>query len=60
MNIRAVASRAIAVGVFLLVYPVVGAMSAELSSIPSGAVACEGSVYTVDPDPKGTNERFNY
>ena len=57
MNIRAVVSGVIAVGVLLLVYPVVGAMSAELSPIPSGAVACEGSVYTVDPDPKGTNVR---
>jgi SH3-like domain-containing protein len=56
-NIRAVTSRVIAVGVLLLVYPAVGAMSAELSSIPSGALACEGSVYTVDPDPKGTNVR---
>ena len=30
---------------------------AESSSIPSGAVTCKGSVYTVDPDPKGTNVR---
>ncbi len=41
----------------LVDYPVVRAMSTELSSIPSGAVACEGSVYTADPDPKGTNVR---
>ena len=58
MNIRVVALRVIAVGVLLLVYPMAGAMSAELSSVPSGAVACEASVYTADPDPKGTNVRF--
>jgi SH3-like domain-containing protein len=57
VNVRGVASRVIAVGVLLVAYPVVGAISAELNSIPSGAVACEGSVYTADPDPKGINVR---
>ncbi|MGA2937880.1 MAG: SH3 domain-containing protein [Syntrophobacteraceae bacterium] len=57
VNIKAVTSRVMAAGALLVVYPVVGAISAELSSIPSGAVTCEGSVYTVDPDPKGTNVR---
>lgn len=56
-NIRVVASRVLAAGVLLVVYPMVGAISAELRSIPSGAVTCEGSVYAVDPDPGGTNVR---
>jgi SH3-like domain-containing protein len=55
--LRAVISKVIAIGILLMVCPVVPAISAELSSIPSGAVACKGSVYTVDPDPKGTNVR---
>ena len=35
----------------------VGAIAADLSSIPSNAIVCAGSVYTVDPDTKGTNVR---
>jgi SH3-like domain-containing protein len=57
VNLRAVISKAMAAGVLLLVYPVAGAISAELGPIPSGAVACGGNAYTVDPDPKGINVR---
>lgn len=47
----------ITIWVLLAIYPLAGAMAAELSPIPPGAVSCTGQVYTVDPDPKGTNVR---
>ncbi|MHC1729059.1 MAG: SH3 domain-containing protein [Syntrophobacteraceae bacterium] len=56
-EMRAFALRVIAAGVLFVVYPVVGAIYAEPGSIPYGAVTCEGFVYTVDPDPEGTNIR---
>ncbi len=57
MNVGAVISKVAAAGVLLMVCPVGGAISAELGPVPSGSVACERSVYTVDPDPEGTNVR---
>lgn len=54
---RSVLSIVILGGVFLLLYPINRAMSAELAPIPSGTVACAGWAYIIDPDPEGTNIR---
>ncbi len=56
MIIRAVLSGFLASGVLLPVLSV-GAAASEVTEIPHGAVSCSGSVYTVDPDPGGTNVR---
>lgn len=57
ISVRTIFSIVISAGVFLLIYPITTAMSAELPPVPSGTVVCGGHAYTVDPDPKGTNIR---
>jgi SH3-like domain-containing protein len=42
---------------FALLYPTARALPAESGPVPSAVIACEGSVYTIDTDPKGTNVR---
>lgn len=54
MNLKTVVPGIMAAIALLAIYPVVGAISAEPQS---GIVSCAGHVYTVDPDPKGTNVR---
>jgi SH3-like domain-containing protein len=57
VSMRTIFSIVISTGVFLLVYPITGIISAELAPVPFGTVVCGGHAYTVDPDPKGTNIR---
>jgi SH3-like domain-containing protein len=54
---RTVITIVISAGVFLLISTVAGAISEKLGPIPSDTVACGGSAYTIDPDPKGINIR---
>jgi SH3-like domain-containing protein len=56
MSIKAILSCFLASGLLLPGYSA-GAAGQQVAVIPPGAVSCSGSVYTVDPDPKGTNVR---